>query len=213
MYYYLYKITNSVNNKIYIGVHKTKDLDDNYMGSGRILTSAIQKYGIENFSKEILEYFNTADEMFVREKEIVNDDFILREDTYNLRRGGNGGFDYINKDKDLIKQRNKKVANMRDYTNIVKAIKLAKTKDSYRRNQSAAQKKRYENAPGTFTGKKHNDETKLVISTKAKERLTDPTKNSQFGTTWVTNGEINLKIKKDSQLPKGFTKGRTIKKG
>ena len=51
------------------------------------------------------------------------------------------------------------------------------------------------------------------MSKKAKERLLDPTKNSQFGTIWVTDGEVNIKIKKDSQIPLGFTKGRIIKKG
>jgi group I intron endonuclease len=67
------------------------------MGSGKILNRAIEKYGIENFKKDILEYFDTAEEMFAREKELVNDEFLLREDVYNIRRGGFGGFDYINK--------------------------------------------------------------------------------------------------------------------
>ena len=96
MFYYMYEIKNHINGKIYVGVHKTKNINDGYMGSGKVILQAIDKYGVENFSKTILEYFDSEIEMFFREKEIVNDDFLLREDVYNLRKGGMGGFDYIN---------------------------------------------------------------------------------------------------------------------
>ena len=97
MFYYLYEIKNTVNGKIYVGVHQTKDINDGYMGSGTVITKAYEKYGKEMFVKTILEYFNTREDMIQREKEIVNEDFLLRHDTYNVRRGGTGGFDYINK--------------------------------------------------------------------------------------------------------------------
>jgi group I intron endonuclease len=66
------------------------------MSSGKVILQAIKKYGIQNFSKNILEFFNNEEEMFKREKEIVTEKFLMREDVYNLRRGGTGGFDYIN---------------------------------------------------------------------------------------------------------------------
>jgi len=100
-YIYLYKITNLINDKIYIGIHKTYNLEDCYMGSGILIKQAIKKYKIENFKKEILYFFNSYEEAYLKEKEIVNENFINRKDTYNIAIGGKGSFDYINKNRDL----------------------------------------------------------------------------------------------------------------
>jgi dissimilatory sulfite reductase (desulfoviridin) alpha/beta subunit len=68
MFYTIYKITNIINGKIYIGKHQTKDLNDNYMGSGKHLRHSIAKYGIENFTKEIIDSANSLDELNEKEK-------------------------------------------------------------------------------------------------------------------------------------------------
>jgi hypothetical protein len=92
MFYLVYKITNTANGKFYIGCHKTKDKNDGYMGSGKLIKKAIEKYGVENFNKEILAECSTAEEMFAKERELV----VLCETSYNLKHGGDGGFDFIN---------------------------------------------------------------------------------------------------------------------
>ena len=212
MYFYLYKITNLLNNKIYIGVHKTKNINDGYMGSGKVINNAIKKYGIENFQKEILEYFNSTKEMFKREKEIITEDFLNRGDVYNLRRGGYGGFDYINKDKNLMRERNRKIANIRDFTNQIKSIRKVKETKEYREKLSISLKEYFKTNPGKFKGKSHTQETKNKMSVSNKGKGIGE-KNSQFGTIWITNGLENKKILKNDVIPKEWYKGRKIKEG
>ena len=103
MYFTVYKTTNTVNGRFYIGKHKTKNLNDGYMGSGKLLKQAIDKYGKDNFIKEILFVFDNEDDMNKKEKELV----ILSEESYNLCEGGNGGFDYTNR-SDITKFKGKK---------------------------------------------------------------------------------------------------------
>jgi len=91
MHYLIYKITNTINNMIYVGAHATENINDYYFGSGKYIRRAIKKYGRKNFVKEILFECNSEQEMYLKEAEIVNNDFVKRKDTYNLTQGGSGG--------------------------------------------------------------------------------------------------------------------------
>ena len=91
MIHYVYETRNKVNNNIYIGVKSSKHFDDGYFGSGTYLKRAINKYGIENFTKKILWVFGTAREAYQKESEIVDQSFINRKDVYNIATGGKGG--------------------------------------------------------------------------------------------------------------------------
>lgn len=91
MIYYLYEIKNNINGKIYIGVHETKNINDDYMGSGNLIKKALQKHGKENFTKTILKFFDTKEKMYAKEAEIITEEFIARNDTYNISIGGLGG--------------------------------------------------------------------------------------------------------------------------
>lgn len=87
-YYTVYKVTNKINNMIYIGVHVTKNIKDNYIGSGTNIRKAIKEFGRHNFMKEILYVFDNKEDMLNKEKELVDDIFIARPDTYNIILGG-----------------------------------------------------------------------------------------------------------------------------
>ncbi|MFK5882871.1 MAG: NUMOD3 domain-containing DNA-binding protein [Candidatus Izemoplasma sp.] len=77
---------------MYIGVHKTKNINDDYLGSGFLLTLAIKKYGKSNFTKKVLKVFNGKIAAYSYEKNLVNQQFVDLKTTYNLKIGGLGGF-------------------------------------------------------------------------------------------------------------------------
>lgn len=87
-YHYLYQITNIANGKIYVGIHSTTNLNDGYSGSGKVIIRAIEKSGEENFIKEIKCFYKNREELAKAENEIVNEEFIKDENTYNLVIGG-----------------------------------------------------------------------------------------------------------------------------
>lgn len=86
--YIIYKIINTINSKIYIGSHSTYDINDLYMGSGTNLKKDQIIYGINNFTKEIIHIFDNKSDMMLKENELVNDEFVKRNDTYNIIKGG-----------------------------------------------------------------------------------------------------------------------------
>ena len=91
MHYIIYRTTNLINNKYYVGCHQTANINDGYLGSGKHLKHAIKKYGHENFKVEILHFANSKIEMFDLERQIVTENLINDPLSYNLKIGGSGG--------------------------------------------------------------------------------------------------------------------------
>ena len=89
-YHLIYQITNKINGKIYIGKHSTDNEDDAYMSSSPVLKKAFNKYGKENFVKEVLYQCRSESEAYELESQIVDLEFISRKDTYNAITGGKG---------------------------------------------------------------------------------------------------------------------------
>jgi hypothetical protein len=217
MYYIIYKITNQINSKFYIGSHKTINLDDNYMGSGKYLKKAQEKYGIENFKKDILFVFNTAEEMYAKEAEIVNEDFLATENTYNLKIGGFGGWDYVNKTQDeeyiKIRKKNGKNYNFKTRNDDRFLPKFGernplygvKTKTNFSCNKDV-QLRACISAQSEAAKRKRKDTLNCIKHQQGE-------KNSQFGTRWIHSLELKTskRIKKEDDLPFGWFEGRKIK--
>lgn len=219
MKYTIYKITNKVNGKIYIGKHQTNNINDGYMGSGKLLKKAIIKYGAENFAKEILHVFNTEEEMNAKEAELVTEDFCVRDDNYNLCVGGHGGFGYINSNPEKFlteKKLNILRENGRTEKHRKRASKqlfdLTQSKEWHKDRVDKIYDRYGSDGFASFKGKSHTKETKEKISETMKG-LGCGSKNSQYNTMWITNGTDNRKIKKDIDLiPEGWYKGRSNNK-
>lgn len=103
MKYIVYCTTNTVNNKIYIGVHKTQDPNkfDGYIGNHVKINApstymkpttafqyAVKKYGVDKFSRSVLYIYDTEEEALLKEKELVTIDFIKLDTNYNMIEGG-----------------------------------------------------------------------------------------------------------------------------
>ena len=98
IYYVIYETVNLLNNKTYRGKHVTANLDDGYLGSGIHLSNAINKYGADQFRREILFMALTDDDLsWVEQNVFVTLEWItsLGKQCYNKKPGGNGGWQVI----------------------------------------------------------------------------------------------------------------------
>lgn len=215
-FYTVYKTTNCINGKTYIGKHKTRDLNDDYLGSGKMLKNAIKKYGKENFQKEILFVFNTEIEANQAEEMLVE----MGPQSYNLKRGGEGGFDYIlanglNDNREFMKhlwttdEFRAKMAAVLSTEEVREKI----SKASKRTHASGKLEKVYFQRGSAFQKTAcQKAKTEECIAkrkkTYAKNKHSQGQNNSQYGSFWVTDGRTNKKISKNQQIPVGFSKGR-----
>lgn len=211
-YYYLYKTTNLSNGKCYIGVHKTKNLDDGYIGSGKYLKNAINKYGIENFEKEIIKFFETEDKMWQEEVETINENFVKDKNNYNLRCGGFGGWDYINENDIADTLKGRRAADIKlekkygsNWRSVISKMGKHILKEKYGedfyknigKKSTESLRKKYKDGGWTFSGRTHTEQTKKKISQSSSIHQKGE-KNSNYGKCWIYNN----KLKKNKSIPK-----------
>jgi len=203
-YFIVYKTINLKNGKFYIGVHETHNINDGYFGSGKFLRNSIYYHGKENFKREILELCENKKQMYDKEREIVTEELIKNPKCMNLVVGGVGFID---------DEKHRKISRLGGNAT---SLKLKNDPQFKKRHQEIASKKmKKQHQLGkikydTFTNKKHSDETKKLMSKKHKGAGIG-NKNSQYGTCWITKGDINKKIKNvdlPQFLQEGWLRGR-----
>ena len=175
MKYTIYKTTNTLNKKIYIGKHQTENVNDDYLGSGIFLERAVKKYGKENFKKEILFIFDNENEMNSKEKELVTEDFIKCSNNYNSAIGGEGGS--LFKGKKHTEETKRKLSEI---------SKKRVASEETRKKISEANKKRIV-----------SEETKQKLSEKSKIRFQNEDSKKKISETMkkkYSNGDIIVNV-------------------
>lgn len=230
MKHIVYQITNLINDRIYIGVHATKNPDvfDGYLGSGKIMKQAIDKYGKNTFIRETLHCFENLKEAYLKECTIVNEDFVNREDTYNLSLGGYGSFlgqhhseeskkkiSESNKGRVVSKETRKKISESEKGKTVSEETKKKLSKAQMGKYHSEASRKKIsEFQTGRSvsretrkklsivnTGKRHSEETKQKLSKAGKGKIYIHLNNKQINSC-VCKEEL------DNYLNNGWQIGR-----
>jgi group I intron endonuclease len=223
---YIYKITNTINNKIYIGL-STKMVDDstNYYGSGRLINEAIQKYGKENFIKEILEdNIDNIDTLKVREIYWIE---ALKShvsfNNYNLTLGGDGSLG-LSPDTEWRNKISEGIKNSPKH-NASKGIMSEKSKERWKDPEYKDRMSKIFTGHSSYPNqieaiKKANSERVWKESSKDKVRLANSGKSfsdevnkskGRLGKSWYYNpitGECIMSY----ECPIGYIKGRIINK-
>lgn len=206
-HHFIYKTTNILSGKYYIGMHSTDNLDDGYMGSGKRLRYSINKYGKENHKVEIIDFFESRKKLIEKEKEIITLNEIAKEECMNLAVGGQGGFisEYgykkgAKKMNEIINKRKKEDKEFRDKCNKLTGNILKKLHKEGKVPHDG------------FLGKEHTENTKKIMSERKKD-IYKGELHPQYGMFWITKDGVNKKIKKemsDFYFNEGWIKGRKI---
>lgn len=187
-YNFIYKTTNIINGKIYIGQRSTNIIPKNdlYLGSGVVLKKAIKKYGRENFKREILEFCDTLEDLDKREIYLIDKYNSHIPIGYNISKGGSGG--YI--DRDVYDEMSKKLKgrkhSIEQHKKVIESKRLNNTLNHSQETKDKIsisgrlykQSEEYKNKPkishdgenNSFFGKHHSEEVKKRLSEKAKNR-------------------------------------------
>jgi len=199
-------------------MHSTDDLDDGYVGSGKRLWHSIRKHGLEKHKCEILEFLDSREKLKIREREIVNEDFLKDPQCMNLTLGGGCGWDYTN--SVLTDEQRTKAGKAGGYANRTFEQRSAAGKIggkiggvlTWLKNREQAEA--YRKIAIKIATLPENIEKRKITFMKMNHQKGE--KNSQFGTKWIHNDDLKLSKKCNKNdlldhLENGWKLGRKIK--
>ncbi len=219
IFYTVYRTINLVNGKYYFGVHKTKDPHDDYLGSGTYIKRAVAKHGAQNFRKEVLFVYDDPEPAFSKEDELIQSHRGRDPLCMNLRKGGSGGFDYINS---IPGHHLPGVNRLNEILNTNPELRekqgraageagklFAKSPEGKIYYASQEVKLRAKIGQAAWTGRKHRLGSRQQMS----EKRTGA-KNTFFGRKWMWNETLGSKPVKagevESHLLNGWVFGRKV---
>ena len=198
-YCFVYKVTNKINDKSYVGYHITENSDDGYLGSGTYIKRAIKRYGTENFEREILEHCS-FDTVLDRETYWIKKLNTKNPNGYNFTDGGIGspGRVYSEETKRKIGAKSKGRIPSEETR-----LKMSIAHKGKKLSKESIQK-RTESRKGLT----YSEESKRKISESQKKRLAKH--NPCTGKMWINNNKRNKRIDPqdlDKFLNEGWNEG------
>ena len=211
---YIYKTTNKVNGKQYIGMCSRND--PNYIGSGKLLKAAVQKYGKENFEKEVLEYCKDFETLCEKEAYWIDYyDAVNSEEFYNINKGGMGGnSDFLKEYWSSMTEEERK--NSRNWNGHFINNKFDGYDDpSWRKNVSSGVTTSW----SKMSEAEKSERNKKSAETRKKYGIGGGKTNPMYGRSaikeqnlkWYTNGTKTIYVTEGTQPP-GFVRGRKMNK-
>ena len=202
--YIIYKTTNLLNDKFYIGLHKTNSAEfDGYYGSGTLLKQAIKKYGKENFKRETLYSFDTLDAARQKEREIVTIDFTQDSKTYNLSVGGTGGNTIAGyTEHELIEYKTKLMTAKQKRKQYLLENNLQEFSPEIRQKMSVSAKQRLEKYPHTIPNNKGRIYTESGLKS-----VQAASKKRKDKFIYINDGTKTILHLATESIPTGFSRG------
>jgi group I intron endonuclease len=204
-YHFIYKTTNLINNRYYIGLHSTNDLDDGYLGSGTYIRRAIKKHGKKNFKREILEFCKSRKDVILREKELVTLLEVGDYECMNMIQGGQSA--------EIIthtEETRRKISNALKGRKVTWADKISKSNTGKTRSKEVRKKYSDIAKNRTFseeTRKRMSESNRGYQSQESKQKISKSNKGENNGMFGKKQSEETRKKMSESQL------NRTDKRG